>query len=173
MIDLVQWATGHDHTGPVEVEDLGGVFPPTGLFDVADPAHFRCRYADGTEFECHSGDRSAYVRFDGTDGWLAYDDKMHASNRSLFQERIGPEEIHLYRSEDHMRNFLDCVKSRSEPAAPVEVGHHSAAICHLGNIAMMLKAKLRWDPEAERFVGPNADAANRLRQRVSRQPWNA
>ncbi|MCX7825014.1 MAG: Gfo/Idh/MocA family oxidoreductase [Verrucomicrobiae bacterium] len=173
MIDLVQWATGHDYTGPIEVEDLGGVFPPTGLFDVADPAHFRCRYANGIEFECHSGERSAYVRFEGTDGWLAYDDKMHASNPSLFQERIGPEEIHLYRSEDHMRNFIDSVKSRSEPAAPVEVGHRSAAICHLGNIAMMLKAKLQWDPDAEQFVGPNAEAANRLRQRVYRQPWNA
>ncbi len=171
MIDLVQWATGHDDTGPVEVEDLGGVFPADGLFDVADPAHFRCRYADGLTFECHTLKRFAYVRFDGTRGWLAYDDDIQASDPSLLRERIGAGEIRLYDSTDHMRNFLDCVRSRREPAAPVEVGHRSAAICHLGNIAMTLKAKLPWDPAAERFTGPRAAEANRHLHRACRGPW--
>jgi predicted dehydrogenase len=173
MIDLVQWATGHDGSGPVEVEDLGGVFPTHALFDVADPAHFRCRYSDGTTFECHTGERFAYVRFDGTDGWLAFDDRIYASNEGLLKETIGPGEIHLYESDDHMRNFIDCVKSRREPAAPVETGHSSAAVCHLGNIAMTLKAKLAWDPADERFSGPAADAANRMRERTYRKPWVA
>ena len=72
-----------------------------------------------------------------------------------------------------MRNFLDCVKSRREPAAPVEIGHRSTSICHLGNIAMLLKAKLQWDPVVEHFIGPNADAANRLCRRAYREPWTA
>jgi hypothetical protein len=68
-----------------------------------------------------------------------------------------------------MRNFLDCVKTRSEPAAPIEIGHRSATICHLANIAMWLKRKLRWDPAAERFIGD--EAANRLLSRANRAPW--
>ena len=171
MIDLVQWATGNDHTCPVEVEDLGGVFPADGLFDVADPAHFRCRYADGLDFECHTGTRFAYVKFEGTDGWLGFDNKIHPSDPALLREKIGPNEVHLYESSDHMRNFLDCVKTRREPAAPVEVGHRSAAICHLGNIAMTMKAKLQWDPVAERFTGARADEANRFVHRAYRSPW--
>ena len=170
-IDLVQWATGNDLTGPVEIEDLGGVFPPEMLFDVANPAHFRCRYADKTEFECHTGERAAHVTFEGENGWLGFDDIMTASSPELLRETIGPDEIHLYESSDHMRNFIDCVKSRREPAGPVEVGHRSASICHLGNIAMMLKAKLKWDPVAEHFVGPNADSANRLLHRAYRGQW--
>jgi hypothetical protein len=53
----------------------------------------------------------------------------------------------------------------------VEVGHRSAAICHLGNIAMSLKAKLQWDPQAERFRGARADEANRFLHRPYRSPW--
>lgn len=171
MIDLVQWATGHDGDGPVEVEDLGGEWPEGGLFNVADPAKFRCRYKDGTAFECHSGERSAYVRFDGTEGWLGFDNRIHTDNPNLLKEKIGPGEIHLYESSDHMRNFIDCVKSRQEPAAPVEAGHGSAAICHMGNIAMKLHAKLRWDPSTEVFSGPRADEANCLRHVAYREPW--
>ncbi len=171
MIDMVQWATGHDGDGPVEVEDLGGVFPTDGLFDVADPAHFRCRYADGVGFECHTGDHFAYVKFEGDRGWLAYDEKMHASDPALLRERIGPGEIHLYESDDHMRNFLDCVRDRRDPVAPVEVGHRSAAICHLGNVAMEMKAKLQWDPVAERFTGSRADEANGRLFKPYRGTW--
>lgn len=171
MIDLVQWATGHDDGGPVEVEDLGGVFPPEALFDVANPARFRFRYAEGIECELFSGERSAYVKFEGEKGWLGFDDRMTASDPKLMRETIGPDEIHLYQSSDHMRNFLDCVKSRREPAAPVEIGHRSAAVCHLGNIAMQLRAKLQWDPVAERFTGKNAGRANQLLHRAYRGPW--
>ena len=70
---------------------------------------------------------------------------------------------------DHVRNFLDCVRTRQDPAGPVEIGHRTASICHLGNIAMMLKRKVEWDPEKEQFV--NDDEANRLLDRPMRAPW--
>jgi hypothetical protein len=75
--------------------------------------------------------------------------------------------------DDHVRNFLDCVKSRSEPNAPVELGHRSATVCHLGNIAIQLKARLEWDPQAERFTGDSSDEANALLNREWRDTWKA
>jgi hypothetical protein len=76
----------------------------------------------------------------------------------------------LYKSDDHQRNFLDCVKSRKDPAATVEIGHRSATVCHLGVIAILLKAKLQWDPAAERFV--DNDEANARLERAMRSPWH-
>jgi hypothetical protein len=66
---------------------------------------------------------------------------------------------------------LECVKSRSEPAAPVEVSHRSASLCHLGNIAIKLQEKLRWDPKGEKFVGSQSDEANALIDRPARDSW--
>jgi len=68
-----------------------------------------------------------------------------------------------------VRNFLDCVRSRHDPIAPVEVGHRSASVCHLGNLAMLLKRKLHWDPAKEQFVGD--DEADRMLSRPMRAPW--
>ena len=90
--------------------------------------------------------------------------------KELKQSKINPNEIHLYESYDHYRNFLDCVKTRKDPVAPVEVGHRSATVCHLGNIAMMLKRKLTWDPDKERFI--NDEEANRLLSKPMRSPWH-
>jgi predicted dehydrogenase len=70
---------------------------------------------------------------------------------------------------DHARNFLDCIKSRHDPIAPVEVGHRSVSVCHLGNIAMRLKRKIRWDPEKQEIIGDDEAAA--MLSRPLRAPW--
>jgi predicted dehydrogenase len=70
---------------------------------------------------------------------------------------------------DHVRNFLDCIKSREDPIAPVEVGHRSVSVCHLGNIAMRLKRKIRWDPEKEQILGD--EEASQMLSRPLRAPW--
>jgi len=67
--------------------------------------------------------------------------------------------------------WLDCVR-RQNPKdlnAPVEVGHRSATMCHLANIAMELGRKLKWDPVAEQFI--DDDEANRMTCRPMREPW--
>ena len=168
-IDIAQWAHGTDTTGPVEVEDLGGVYPEDGLFNTATHVHFRARYADGVELICKT-DPGGPLRIEGTEGWIEVKDKtLECQPASLKTSVIGPDEIHLYVSNDHHRNFVDCVKTRRPTAAPVEVGHRSTSICHLGNIAMTLKRKLRWDPVAERFL--NDDQANRMLSKAMRSPW--
>jgi hypothetical protein len=69
----------------------------------------------------------------------------------------------------HVRNFLDCVKNRRDPVSPVEVGHRSASVCHLGNVAIRLGRNLKWDPQAEQFL--NDDEANQMLHRPLRSPW--
>jgi predicted dehydrogenase len=70
----------------------------------------------------------------------------------------------------HIRNFLDCVKSRQRPNADVEEGHRSATMCHLGNIATRLGRSIKWDAAKEQVVD---DAeANRMLSRPQRDPWN-
>ena len=72
-------------------------------------------------------------------------------------------------SNHHKANFYECVRSRAETIAPVEVAHRSCSVCLLGDIAMRLGRKLRWDPAAERFA--NDDEANRMMARTQRSPW--
>jgi predicted dehydrogenase len=182
--DLAQWALGADRTGPVEIEDTGSEWPPPGgLYNTATKVSFRARYADGVELVCRTEKPGFGTRFEGTEGWVEYGyNGVTSQPASIKTSPIGPGEIRLAVSNperkeerardhvpDHVRNLLDCVRSRKDPVAPVEVGHRSASVCHLGNIAMRLKRKLRWDPAREEF--PGDDEANRLLGRAMRPPW--
>jgi len=114
------------------------------------------------------------ARFEGTEGvvQVGYGEGLVTEPASLATSKIGPDDIQLYRSANQVQNFIDCVKSRKEPVAPVEVGHRSATVCHLGNIAIRLGKKdkvLKWDPARERFT--NDDDANQLLTRPLRGPW--
>jgi hypothetical protein len=72
-------------------------------------------------------------------------------------------------SDNHFQNWFDAIKSRKRPIADVEIGHRSAVICHLCNIARWTGRKLRWDPEKEIF--PGDDQANQYLQRPQRKPY--
>ena len=70
---------------------------------------------------------------------------------------------------DHVHNFIDCVKSRQTPNCPIEEGHRSTVFAHLGNIALATKSRIKWDAENERIVGNTA--ANNLLHYKYRVPW--
>ena len=112
------------------------------------------------------------MRFEGTDGWIFCGwGSFEASCDRIRNERIGPGDIRLRTCpEREQRDFLDCVKSRQKTYYPVEVGHRSVSLSHLGNIAMKLGRKLRWDPDAERFL--NDPQADRWLSRAMREPWS-
>jgi predicted dehydrogenase len=170
--DIVQWALGMDDTGPVEFSDRGSEFPPAGdLFNTAIKVNFRARYANGIELDCFTDKRSFGARFEGTDGWLFVNGRtIEASSPAIKDAVIGPHEPRLPVSENHYRNFIDCVKSRQDPIEPVEAGHRTGSLCHLGNIAMLLKRPIKWDPKREEIVG---DAeASRLLAPPLRAPWS-
>jgi hypothetical protein len=86
-----------------------------------------------------------------------------------YKEVLGEYVARTGRSLDHMRNFLDCVKSREETVANATVMHCSMSAVHGANICMWLGRDLEYDPKAEAFI--NDEEANRLRSRAQREPW--
>jgi hypothetical protein len=170
-LDIGQWAMDADHSGPVEVEGHGE-FPSTGLFTNATKVDFTVRYANGIPMHCRTRlNGGGTSRFIGERGWLDISrGRMSASSPDLLREMQAPgKKIQLELSTNHHENFFECVRSRQRPIADVELGHRTTTVCNLGQIAMVLGRKLRWDPAKEEFLGD--DMANRLRSRAMRSPW--
>lgn len=166
-LDIAQWGNQADNTGPVEIKGKGE-FPATGLFTTATKADIEYTYANGVKLVLTTGGGS--TRFEGSEGWIFVTrGKLDAEPKSLATSTIAPDEIHLYNSNDHKQDFLDCIKTRKDPICNAEVGHRSSTVCHLGNIAMLLDRPLKWDPQKEQFIGD--DEANRMRQRPARAHW--
>ncbi|MCG3120636.1 MAG: Inositol 2-dehydrogenase/D-chiro-inositol 3-dehydrogenase [bacterium] len=173
--DIANWAMNTEHSAPIEIEGQA-IFPPAadGLFDTPESYYFECKYAEG--FTMIVADRQQQPKgmgahFLGTEGWVYVDRSgLDAHPQSLLKSVIGPNEIHLYESNDHVGNFLDCVASRAQTITPAAAAHHAIMIGHLGNIAMQLGRKVRWNPSAERFI--NDPAADRLLSRPMRSPWH-
>ncbi len=167
-LDIAQWGNDADDTGPVEIEGKGD-FPQSGLFTTAKTVDIEYTYDNGVKLLLKTG--GGNTRFEGSEGWVFVTrGKIDAEPKSILKTKIRPDEIHLYNSRDHKQNFLDCIKSRREPIASAEIGHRSSTVCHLGNIAMLLGRKLKWDPAKERFT--NDWAANRMVARSMRAPWS-
>ena len=174
--DMAQWGLGMDGTGPVSVECLFADFLPEGsLFNAATYTCFRCMYENGTELVCQTAEPPVRCIFEGTEGMVRVDQlgaNFVTVPHTLATWKPGPNDIRLGEGDNHYKNFLDCVKSRQDPIASVDVGHRSATVCHLGNIACRLNTKLEWDPKLEQFSGSKADDANALLQAEHRAPWH-
>ncbi len=184
-IDCAHWAMDAEYTGPLEIWGTAE-FPKSGLWDVHGAFKTEAVYADGVHMIV-SGEFPNGIRFEGTTGWIfvsrgnetvtASDpvsrlkdaQALAASDPGIITSVIGPDEVHLYESLDHHGNWLECVRSRRQPIAPVEVAHRSCTACLLHHIAMKLNRRLRWDPEQERFVGD--DEANAMLSRPQRAPY--
>jgi predicted dehydrogenase len=160
-VDLCQWAAGADNTAPVEYN------PPQDGRIVA-------RYANGVELIIRETGwlplGSCPVRFEGEDGWVEAGDsgKLVLSSPELLAGRTVAE-IGGYPATFHVRDFLDCVKTRSKPKAHADAACYSHIACHAANIAIALERKLTYDPQKNEFVGD--DQANRLRSEALREPW--
>jgi predicted dehydrogenase len=184
-IDSAHWGMDTEYTGPVEIRGTAE-FPTKGLWDVHGPFKTEALYANGVKMIV-SGEYPNGIKFEGTEGWIfvsrgneavtasdpvaALKDTqaLAASDPKIITSVIGKDEIHLYESKDHHGNWLECIKSRREPIAPVEVAHRACSACLLHHIAMKANRKLHWDPEKERFK--NDDAANALLSRPQRPPY--
>ncbi|MGH7129797.1 MAG: Gfo/Idh/MocA family protein, partial [Planctomycetaceae bacterium] len=170
-LDIAQWGSGAQHSGPVEI-DGRATFPdvPNG-YNVATRFECRYRYANGVELLVKDHGQKG-VLFEGTRtrvfvnrGQIAgrpveelEDNPLPRENWTLYgSDNLNrpPRMGKLEAIENHMGNFIDCVRSRKTPVSDVESQHRSVSVCHLGNISMRLGRPLKWDPEKEEFPGDN------------------
>jgi predicted dehydrogenase len=169
IIDLAQFINESDDSGPIEFVAKGSQVT-SKLFDCFIEYAFECTYKNGVKLiGVSEGDRG--LKLVGSDGWIfiyIHGGRLEASNPDILREAIGAHEIHTERSPGHHRNFLDCVKTRRKPVAHVEIGHRTATICHLLNIAMLMKKPIHWDPVKEIS---RDDEINHLLKRPARSPW--
>jgi predicted dehydrogenase len=156
--DIAQWGMGMDESGPVEI------IPPDGK----DYKVLTYKYASGVTM---TRDKADGVLFTGTEGTVETNrGRLRTNPESLKDQKIGPNETHLYESRNHYVDWLDAVRKRSKPICDIETGCRSVSVCHLGNIAYKLGRPLKWDPEREVFVGDSD--ANRLISRPMCSPWH-
>ena len=159
MFDIAQWGLGMDRSGPVEVT------PPNGN----DVEFLTYRYANGVTMTHEDFGKGWAVRFEGSEGNLEVSRSfLNTEPANLKDIKIKPSE-HLYVSDNHYQNFLDCIRKRKDPVADVETGHRTATVCYMGNIAYELGRQLQWDPENEVFV--NDEEANALMYGPRREKW--
>jgi myo-inositol 2-dehydrogenase/D-chiro-inositol 1-dehydrogenase len=169
--DCAQWGMGTELTGPIAIKNAKGVFAPDPLWNTATEFSFDAVYENGVTMRISNKARQG-VTFQGTLGKIYVDrGKLESEPTGILDSKIADTGIHLYKSTDHFRNFIDCVISREPTAAPVEVAHRSITIAHLGNIAMRLGTEnLKWDPRTEQIIGD--PEASKLLSRPYRSPWS-
>jgi len=190
--DIAHWAMDTEFTGPIEIT-ASTTFPAqgSGLWNVHGPYQSEMLYANGVIVKGmeQSKTKPIGVLFIGTEGWIFVtrgDERVTDSDPQRVVSvgaEIGPlsasdpkilsdltdDDVHLYVSSDHIRNWLDSVRTRQLNITPAEVAHRSCTVCLLQQIAMHLKRKLYWDPKAERFK--NDDEANSWLSRPQRPPY--
>ncbi len=171
FLDLVQWAMLADDSGPVAVEGTAE-FEKDSYYTAPKNPQITYTYANGQVVHMFStADQDQWgVWFEGERATMkAEQPTINITDRELLREPEQPGDVKLYESKRQDINFLDCVQSRKQTVANAEVGHRTAAVCHLGYIACVTGRKLKWDPAAEQFV--NDQGANDLLDRPRREGW--
>jgi predicted dehydrogenase len=167
-LDIAQWGLGMDESGPISAEGKAR-YNKNAQYEVPDWCEVTYKYADGTTMVCGQGQPGG-TTFEGTDG------SIHVTRKEL---KVKPEDVdvarrdsdvRLYEASDHHGNWLDCILSRKLPICDVAIGHRSATVCHLGNIAIRSQKKVHWDPKQERIIGDN-DLVQ-MTSRPYRSPWS-
>ncbi|MBN2308372.1 MAG: Gfo/Idh/MocA family oxidoreductase [Candidatus Hydrogenedentes bacterium] len=169
-LDLIQWALGADESGPVEVWPEPGTEPANDTVHKGPRCQVGFRYASGVVVKLDNHGPAGGGVFEGDAGQLLLDrGKCVTKPEGIAKEPLADSDIHLARSTNHLQNWVDCIRTGEKPIADVEIGHRSATMCHLGNIARWTGRSLGWDPERECFIGD--DEANALLERPMRKPW--
>jgi hypothetical protein len=175
--DVIQWALGTSLTGPTEIWTEGEPFAPPTWSEPDDRAVgdracaqplIRMRYAHGVLVKMDVKDQRGGGTFIGDKGSISIDRNYLKSDPAeiVIEAERGRRFAPGDNIRDHLANWVECIKSRQQPIADVEIGHRSATVCHLGNIARWAGRKLQWDPDQEKFVGD--DEANQYLERPQR-----
>lgn len=176
-LDIARWAL--NAKGPTAVSAFGGRYEIKDGGETPDVQEVLYNFPDcivtwsGREV---NRTRDEYLVFHGTKGTLSIMRNGFTIEPETWRKRDKPEVEPMQVKGDaneaqtlHMRNFVDCIKSRERPIADVEEGHQTAIMCHLGNIATRLQRSLKWDIEKETFLGDKEAVA--MLSRPYRKPW--
>jgi predicted dehydrogenase len=182
--DIARWGIGQD--GPETIEAKVVTEPIPGGYTTPSEYEATLIWANGvtqivkTTFDddpfggiIHQDGQRNGIRFEGTDGWiwvnrLGFD----SSDPDIATKPLPANPVKLETSGNHMKNFIDCLKSRKDPVAAVETGHRSACVGHLIVIALRLGRKFQWDPVKEVFIGDGAKEGNACLAREMRKPYD-
>jgi predicted dehydrogenase len=182
--DGAAFATGLERTGPVEIEAVGEYPPADSFWNVLLKFEVKMRFANGVDWTYRT--EKPFFKIEGSDGWvhaeytqlqakidgregcLYFADKKAKHQPVLMpMPKIPDGGIHFYVKTDK-QDFIDGVKTRTETLEPAEVGHRVTSLGHLGQIAIQVGGKLKWDPEKEHFLG--CDKANGMIDRPIHTP---
>lgn len=172
--DIAHWGLDCDQTGgPSEIEGVGEFPPKDAIWNTCTRYRITCKYPNDVTMIIAGGhgDIRSGTKWIGTDGWVWVDrGGFEASDIDWFREIPADKyKVKLYRSDNHQRNFIECVKSRKPTITPVETAHHSAIPGHLGLISMLVGRKIKWDTEKQVIV--DDEGASKLLSRSYRSPW--
>lgn len=180
--DIANMAMDWDNTGPESVEAVCWDFAGerNNLYNAPSSYEFHCHYKRGTKVVVANAARMPDLfkqqgelgtMFHGEKGQWIYVDRsgIKASDAKILKTDFKKSDFRFRRTGNHMTDFLDCVVSREETIAPVNAGHRSASIGHLGKLACTLGAGFKWDPKAEEIT--DNPALNGLLTRHYRGTW--
>jgi predicted dehydrogenase len=173
-LDITQWALGMDDSGPTTVEGTA-TFNKDKWFETPETAKQTFTYASGVKVNCTlgAGGNPGGVTFVGERGTIYV--KRGGLTVTLNGEKVADPyklptgDVKLYVSTGHFADWLACIKSRKLPICDVEIGHRSATVCHLGNIAIRTGRKIAWDAKTETIVGDKEASA--MLTKEYRKPW--
>ncbi|MDR0712773.1 MAG: Gfo/Idh/MocA family oxidoreductase [Bacteroidales bacterium] len=159
MFDIAQWGLGKDDSGPSSVNPPGKNTPLTFVYD------------NGTIMTHEEFGRGYAVRFIGTKGIIDISRGIFETlPANLLSHQFSDDKIKLYESDDHYNNWLDSIKTRKPNICTAEIGHRTATVCFLANLAYELQRPLRWNPATEKFI--DDEEADRMRAGYLRTPWS-
>jgi predicted dehydrogenase len=166
-LDIAQWGLGMDDSGPTAIEGTAK-YHSMKWYEVPQSCTVTYTYANGVKMSLSMSGRLG-TEFIGDKGSIFVTrGKIETNPKELVSHKFDEKATRLYVSGNHHANWLECIKSGKLPICDVEIGHRSATVCHLGNIAIRTGKKLKWDPVKEKL--DDAEAAKMLTYEY-RGPW--
>ena len=182
--DIALWATGFERSGPISAEGRALVDMIPYGFTAASEYELEYVYPNGVKHRCRTTTANAWngavldpnrqqhgLRLTGTNGWVwVTRGAIEASDPDILKTPLPSSAERLYKSNNHMTNFVESVHSRKQAICDAEIGHRSATMCHLGVTAVRLGRKVQWNPKKEKFIG-DKEVAKTI-SRPMRKPWD-
>jgi predicted dehydrogenase len=165
--DIAMWALGEEKTGPIQIEGVGHFDERKNCYNVAIRFDCALRFESGNTIHFKSGGNGILI--EGEEGRIFVDRGRitgkpieEIAKNPAAQKRLDQQVVRLYGNSQpgsHMGNFFECIKSRELPISDVFTHHRSVSACHMNNIAMLLKRKLKWNPQKEDFIDDSEASA--------------